>query len=125
MSPAAIWVIIAAWVAGLLAGDTLLPQLSDRVWGANAYAPGMDPRDPDLSPLYADLSGLPRALFTVGALDALLDDSMFMYARWVAAGNQAALAIYPGGTHGFIVAPIPITREARGRIAAFLDAALN
>jgi hypothetical protein len=27
--------------------------------------------------------------------------SLFMYARWVAAGNEAELAIYPGGAHGF------------------------
>jgi acetyl esterase/lipase len=50
---------------------------------------------PDISPLYADLKGLCPALFSVGTKDALLDDTLFMHARWVAAGNDAELAVYP------------------------------
>jgi acetyl esterase/lipase len=76
--------------------------------------------DPDISPLYADLKGLPPALFTVGTRDALLDDSLFMYARYVAAGNRAELAVYPGGAHGFHLFPIAITQQANARMDAFL-----
>ena len=47
---------------------------------------GFDRRDPDISPLYADLKGFCPALFSVGTEDALLDDSLFMHARWIAAG---------------------------------------
>lgn len=57
--------------------------------------------DPDVSPLLADLTALPPALFTVGTEDPLLDDTLFMYDRWVASGNAAELAIYPGGAHVF------------------------
>src|SRR5204863_507009 len=49
-------------------------------------------RDPQFSPLYADLRGLPPALLTVGTLDPLLDDSVFLAARWELAGNEATLA---------------------------------
>jgi acetyl esterase/lipase len=38
-------------------------------------------RHPDVSPLYADLAGLPPALLTCGTLDPLLDDSLFLHAR--------------------------------------------
>jgi len=87
------------------------------------YAP--DPatrRDPDMSPLYADLRGLPPALFTVGTLDVFLDDSLFMAARWAAAGNETELVVYPGGIHGFTLFPTTLGREANGRIEAFLKA---
>jgi acetyl esterase len=86
-----------------------------------AYVPGVrDLRDPDISPLYADLAGLAPALFTVGTDDALLDDSLFMYGRYIAAGNRAELAIYPGGAHGFNLFAIGIAEVANARIDAFL-----
>jgi acetyl esterase len=79
-----------------------------------------DWRAPDISPLYADLRGLCAALFTVGTRDALLDDSLFMHARWLAAGNAAELAVYPGGAHGFIAFPCTIAAAALGREISFL-----
>jgi acetyl esterase/lipase len=86
-----------------------------------AYLPGApDLRDPDISPLYADLRRLPPALFTIGTRDALLDDSLFMYARYIAAGNKAELAVYPGGSHAFNFFPIAIAGQANARIDAFL-----
>jgi acetyl esterase len=79
-------------------------------------------REPSISPLYADLRNLPPALFTVGTLDPLLDDSLFMYVRWLAAGNRADLAVYPGGVHGLGLLPIGIGKRARDRIESFIRA---
>jgi acetyl esterase/lipase len=88
---------------------------------ADAYVPRKpDLRDPDISPLYADLKGLPPALFTVGTRDALLDDSLFMFARYSAAGNRAELAVHPGGAHGFNHFPMVIAEQANARMDAFL-----
>jgi acetyl esterase/lipase len=111
---------------------------SARLWGARNlvlstpiirkflewYAPA-DLLDPDVSPLHADLRGLPPALFSVGTLDPLLDDSLFMATRWAAAGNAAELAVYPGGIHAFNALPMPLADEANGRIAGFLDRRLG
>lgn len=87
-----------------------------------AYLQGEhDWRDPDISPLYADLKGLPPALFSVGTSDALIDDTLFMYARYIVAGNRAELAIYPGGAHAFNYFPmIGISEQANARMDAFL-----
>ena len=91
----------------------------------NAFLPTItDRRLPDISPLYADLKRLCPALFSVGTKDALLDDTLFMHARWVAAGNQAELAIYPGGAHGFTLFPNELSKTATVRIDAFLSRAL-
>jgi acetyl esterase/lipase len=86
-----------------------------------AFLPaGSDRRDPDISPLYADLGGLCPALFTVGTADALLDDTLFMYGRWLAAGNAAELAIHPGGAHGFTSFAGGLAKAANDRIDGFL-----
>ncbi|WP_337188070.1 alpha/beta hydrolase [Phenylobacterium sp.] len=82
-----------------------------------------DLRDPAISPLYADLSGLPTALFSVGTLDPLIDDSLFMHARWRAAGNAAELAVFPGGVHGFHMLEGQLAQAANAGVARFLDAA--
>lgn len=89
-------------------------------WFHHHYVPPERRRDPDVSPLYADLSRLPPALFSVGTLDPLLDDSLFMYARWIAAGNNAELAIYPGGVHAFTAFPITLGQHANARIREFI-----
>lgn len=95
-------------------------------WFNDHYVPKSGQRDdPDVSPLYADLAGLPPALFTVGTLDPLLDDTLFMYARWIAAGSRADLAVYPGGTHVFNLFPIRIAREANDKIFDFISGAFG
>jgi acetyl esterase/lipase len=87
----------------------------------NAFLPTIsDRRVPDISPLYADLRGLCPALFSVGTLDGLLDDTLFMHARYIAAGNETELAIYPGGAHGFTLFPNRLSDEAAARSQAFL-----
>jgi acetyl esterase/lipase len=70
--------------------------------------------DWSISPLYADwkkiaaemrarkASGLPRALFTIGTEDPLLDDSVFMAAKWQMCGGDGILKVYSGAPHGFI-----------------------
>jgi acetyl esterase len=90
-------------------------------WFRGHFLAGHDPRDPDVSPLYADLTGLPPALFTVGTLDPLRDDSLFMHARWLAASIDSDLAVYPGGVHAFNMFPIEIGRQANARIARFIS----
>jgi acetyl esterase/lipase len=87
----------------------------------NAFLPTItERRIPDISPLYADLKGLCPALFSVGTQDALLDDTLFMHARWIAAGNPAELAIYPGGAHGFTLFPNRLAEESAARSEVFL-----
>lgn len=80
-------------------------------WFADMFVPGTtddERRSPEVSPLYADLRDMPSALFTVGTLDPLLDDSLFMAARWQAANNESTLRVYPESVHGFIRFPTGI-----------------
>lgn len=89
----------------------------------NIYSEAL--RDPAISSLYADLHELPTALFTVGTGDSVLDDSLFMAARWRAAGNHTQLEVYPEAPHLFMTYPTRMAAEARRRIADFLRRSLT
>jgi acetyl esterase len=95
-------------------------------WFVGQFLPGADAEaltSPEVSPLYADLTGLPPAQFIVGTLDPLLDDSLFMAARWAAAGNDCRLLVYPGGVHGFTLFPIQVAEQANRAQADFVTEA--
>lgn len=97
-------------------------------WFCDCFLPGMTTdgrRSPDVSPLYAELSELPPALFTVGTLDPLLDDSLFMSARWTAAGNDAELLVYPEAVHGFNAFPLALSSVANEAQWRFVEKAVS
>lgn len=90
-------------------------------------APHRDPdalRASDVSPLYADLTGLPPALFLAGEADPLLDDSRLMAAAWGRAGD-ADLILAPETPHGFLHFGGPAARGGRRAIRAWLDHRLS
>jgi acetyl esterase len=92
-------------------------------WFADCFLDGMshaERRDPRVSPLYADLRGLPPALFSCGTLDPLLDDTLFMEARWRLAGNPTTLSLWEDGVHAFTAFPLEIARRSRAEQAAFI-----
>jgi acetyl esterase len=97
-------------------------------WFSDNFLPGTsveERRNPDISPLYARLGEMPPALFTVGTMDCLIDDSLFMSERWRAAGNQAEVAVYPEGVHAFNAYPTALARKANARQFEFLRNALT
>jgi acetyl esterase/lipase len=97
-------------------------------WFGGNFLPetGADERRvPDVSPLFARLNDMPTALFTVGTLDPLIDDTLFMAERWRTAGNQAEVVIYPEGVHGFNQFPTALARKANARQFEFLRNALS
>ena len=66
---------------------------------AQAYAGAGDPKAPLLSPLYADLRGLPPLLVQVGSDEVLLDDSLGLGERARAAGVDVTVEEWPAMIH--------------------------
>ncbi len=97
-------------------------------WFGDQFLPGRDPearRDPDISPLFAGLSGMPAAIFTVGTQDPLLDDTLFMEARWRAAGHLTELRLWPEAPHGFVSLQMTVANEAQSAEHDFLRRTLS
>ena len=94
--------------------------------GYELFTPGMreeQRRNPEVSPLFADLTGLPPARIVVGTEDPLLDDSLFLAARWQAAGAPVRLGVVAGAMHGFTLFPLAITERELRRERDFLVSA--
>jgi acetyl esterase/lipase len=93
-------------------------------WFSDHFVPPAKRREPDVNPLFADLTGMPPALFVVGTMDPLLDDTLFMHARWLAACNKAELNVYPGGMHGLDGFANSMAKAAQALQEAFFTKAL-
>lgn len=107
--------------------EQLILSTPTMAWFYDAFLPGTDAeqrRHPDISPLYADLDGMPPARFVVGTMDPLLDDTLFMEARWRTTGVPTRLEVVPEGVHGFTGHPLTIATVARQREFDFLRESL-
>ncbi|OLT25938.1 alpha/beta hydrolase [Actinomadura sp. CNU-125] len=65
--------------------------------------PGVEPTDPRLSPLHADLRELPPVLIQVGGIEVLCSDAELMAERLGAADVPCTLQIWEGQLHVFQV----------------------
>lgn len=91
---------------------------------ADCFLPGMSEearRAPDISPLFADLAGLPPSLISVGSLDHLLDDSLFLAPRLARAGVDVELQVYPDSPHGFQALPTQISKAFNQRSEVWFE----
>ncbi|GLY47016.1 alpha/beta hydrolase [Lentzea sp. NBRC 102530] len=84
-----------------------------------------DRTHPDISPVYADLRGLPPLLIVVGDQDVLLDDNLAMAARVLSAGGEVELKVYPESRHGFTRRDTGMARAAREDVERWLSALLS
>lgn len=74
---------------------------------ARLYAGDLDLEDPRVSPLYGDLSGLPKLLVQAGGNDPLRDDATRLVQAIQDAGGSANLEIWPDAFHDWhLMAPI-------------------
>ena len=86
-----------------------------------------DPYDPLVSPLYADLAGLPPLFIQVGDRETVLDDSVMFADLARAAGVDVSLEVWDGMIHVFQMfgAELPEARQAIASIAQFLNRHLH
>lgn len=89
---------------------------------SNEYAPNTDPRDPVLSPLYADLKGMPPTLLVTSTRDILLSNTSVFHRALLRAANDAQLVVYEALPHAFWYHfEFPETQEALELMAKFFE----
>ena len=83
-------------------GESLVDNLERDVLVTEGMAPGMaqgylsgaDPRSPEASPIYGDLTGLPPILIQVSSHEVLLDDSLRLLRAAILADVKVQLRVY-------------------------------
>ncbi|HEX3661733.1 MAG TPA: alpha/beta hydrolase fold domain-containing protein [Acidobacteriaceae bacterium] len=86
------------------------------------YTGTTDPRNPVLSPVFADLRGMPPTLFITSERDALLSGTTILHRAFLRAGNDNdELVVFEGLPHAFwYESELPESKEADGIMARFL-----
>lgn len=87
--------------------------------GTEFYAGNTPIEHPSVSPLFGDFSGLPPILAQVGNRECLLDDSLRMQEGARKAGVRLTIEVWNGLPHVWQLLPLPESRAAIARIAAF------
>jgi acetyl esterase/lipase len=132
--PACAW-LVSPWTDLTLSGETLItkddadPLLHKAYLEelAQAYVPaGVDRRDPRVSPLFGDLSGLPPLMIQVGSNETLLADSTRLAAAAGMADVSVTLEIWPRMIHAWHLwnARREEGRRALAHAGAFIQARL-
>jgi epsilon-lactone hydrolase len=132
--PGCVW-LVSPWTDLTMSGSTLItkdnvdPIIHKGYLGelADAYVPpGMGRKDPRVSPLYADLKGLPPMLVQVGSAETLLEDATRFAAAAGAADVSVTLEIWPHMIHAWPMwnAGLKPGRSALAHAGAFMRAHL-
>jgi acetyl esterase/lipase len=133
--PGCMW-LVSPWTDLTMSGSTLLtkddvdPIIHKGYLGelADAYVPpGMDRKDPRVSPLYADLKALPPILVQVGSAETLLEDATRFAAAAGAADVSVTLEIWPHMIHAWPMwnAHLKSGRSALAHAGTFMRAHLG
>lgn len=128
--PACLW-LVSPWTDLTMSGSTLatkdavdplihkgyLCELADAYLGRAA-----DRKDPRVSPLFAELTGMPPMLIQVGSAETLLDDSVRLAAAAGQADVPVSLEIWPHMIHAWHLwnARLEPGREALGSAGTFM-----
>ncbi len=123
-------VLLSPWTDLTLSGETMTSMIGidpaftrEKVSVRAAdYAGSADPADPGISPIFADLHGLPPILIQAGSHEILLDDSIRLARRAAIHDVTITLDVTPGVPHGFqaFAAMLEEGETALTRAAAYL-----
>ena len=101
------------------------PTMTAEVLGFYADCYTDDRKDPLVSPLFGDLTGMPPSLLFVGGDEIMLSDSKRMHQKLLETGNQSQLVIRPERWHGYVLYGLKEDEEDFISINRFLSENLS
>jgi acetyl esterase/lipase len=123
--------LLSPWLDLTLSGDSMTTRPDDEIilsreileyWGG-LYRGSLAADDPVVSPLFAELSGLPPLLVQLGTNELLLDDANRVAAK-VGDDSALTLSVWPDMFHVWPVLGaglVPEAQDALDEIAAYLE----
>ncbi len=125
-------VCISPWTDLAITGESVKTKAKvdpfvayyDLYFDAYLYLGNEDPQNPLVSPLYADLKGLPPIFIQVGTAEVLLDDSVRFANRAKEVGIEVILDIWEDAPHVFQSAAalgVPESQQAIDKIGEFIQ----
>ena len=102
-------IAISPWVDLTVSGESYItnkdadPSLTEELLRFYAKCYADDVRAPEVSPLFAELNGLPPSLIFVGGDEILLDDSKRMHEKLLQSGCKSQLVIAPERWHAYVL----------------------
>jgi acetyl esterase/lipase len=81
----------------------------------------INPRDPLVSPLFGNLSGLPPTLIQASRSEMFLDDAVRYANKATAQGSRVILQTWPHTMHGWHAMEVPEADAAFDQVRAFLN----
>ena len=123
--------LISPWTDLTFSGESIHSRINvdpifggdgNRLYFAPAYLGSNDPTNPLISPLFGELHHLPPTLIHVGSDEILLDDSVRLKQKLIAAGVDVRLEVWDGMWHVFqIFAPyVPEAQQAIYQLGDFI-----
>lgn len=123
-------VLLSPWLDLTASGDSHSSRNDDDPWfnaedmpeSVALYCDAEQVSDPLVSPLFADVAGLPPVMIQVGDHEILLSDATRMADRLSAVGGDVTLEVWPGMWHVFqyFIGKMPESKRAIRRIGRYL-----
>lgn len=127
--------LLSPWLDLTASGESMIGAASNDPWFrpddmpiiASYYCRDDERRHPLVSPVFADLAGLPPCYIQVGSDEILLSDSTRAAEKIKAGGGEVDIEIWPGMWHVFqvFVRQVPESRKAVSKIGGFIRRVLS
>ncbi|MFX1594215.1 MAG: alpha/beta hydrolase [Promethearchaeota archaeon] len=130
-------ICLSPWTDLTLTSETFRTKVEEDVFfnvenmktSAKAYLKTQSPKNPEISPIFADFNGFPPIFLQVGTREMLLDDSLIIAEKMKKQGVSVTVDLWEGMFHAFLIfSAIPIIgkltpefRQALKNVKKFVD----